>query len=163
MNYQMHRFNVEHLAITHIQDRMFPRDTITEVVMPFVRGSQRRINERADVRSKIITYVPCKPIDYLKKFLILVIPSLDFGWLSPNMEPLVAETRIVNQEIYNIYPVKNVVDDSRRPYLEFVEMSPIDFLLGEPPTEAEIMGSKGYEIAAKRMAGRDISHFMRES
>lgn len=131
----------------------------------YVRGKQERINVREGHQTVHFTK-PKNPIDYLKTWLISEIPSLNFGWLTPETTQDIRVIRYTEKCTYlNVMPVpKRLMPFQQTPrHLEMIErigrteFDEVDFLMSQPATTEEVREAK--EDYNNHLYGRESALF----
>jgi len=166
MQFRTINFNVEELCFQKVSHRFDPHRNVyvDTYSAKFVRGQQVR-TEVKDIINYTYHDEPVDNIDYLKTWIVKTFPSLNFGWLKPNIKQ-VKQTVVQPCEstYYNImpYPVQIEAKDYTRTHLQMYErlqgqdtFDECDFLLSEPCTQKEIQVAKD----DKYMRGQEFALF----
>lgn len=108
----------------------------------FAHGKQTKIESEEKSITKTAGYIPFNLSDYIKHVIVRLVPSLNFGWLTPKYKELkVTFEYTENNTYYNVIPVSSDVKDHVVRFVEYTTghdvpkpISEVEWLTGEPPT-----------------------------
>ena len=115
---------------------------VVEVSKSFAVGDRITANHQESRHVEKTVWIPATPWDWSKKLITDWQPSLNFGWLKPNLRAVETQVSVkIDETIYNVYPVEGQRDRSRQ-RIVFGSLShptPLQWLSSEPPTAQQVI------------------------
>lgn len=148
--YKLNNYPVEVKGVYWIESRIPARNKVRiEALSHFALGRQIRTSRNVKTQTAIIDTKPKTFIDYLKQALVIWQPTLNFGWLIPEMDKVTFnyETEIIStyQNILPINPINNLDYDINARIYRIVTCKTIPkvvdrlaWLEGEPCTKEDL-------------------------
>lgn len=150
--YTYENYPVEVKGIKWIEHRTYDRnpDRVRfEALSQFALGKQIRTSKSVEAKSLTLAIKPKSIVDNIKYVLVTWQPTLNFGWLIPEMDELKFHYETVRNESYqNILPINPIdnpeYDINAKVYRVVTSkaipstIDSVDWLEGEPCTKSDL-------------------------
>jgi len=114
------------------------RRTVIEVSALVAKGKQAKVTESTKTIRTHVALVPRTPWDWMKWLIVDFDPTLNFGWLKPDLiEYNIPTQQKITNTFWNVYPLQpgNFTVNGRWP-------DKIEWLTTTPPTEEDLRNAK---------------------